>query len=315
MNLYNSIDELWLDVITDLVNARPQKSRDGGTREIIGWSGQLTTCEHPWLTNPRRALSVPYAAAELVWYLSGSDSVKMMEPYAPSYGSYVGGGDTAYGGYGKRLNRNKLLEVCAEILSEAPESRQVVALIWEPKDIDAARRRQADIPCTISLQFLLRDKRLHCVTNMRSNDAWLGLPYDVFCFTSIQRLLAGQIGMIPGTYTHNVGSMHLYDRNYNAATQAQRSMIQEKLVWFNDINDCLTNVHEVIAAEKLYRDSGHEFKNRWTSSSKLGPMLSDLIEVFRCFWAGAYPGPHQFNSIQFQRGMEAWKRNTDDSQS
>jgi len=48
---------------------------------------------------------------------------------------------------------------------------------------------------------------------MRSNDAWLGLPYDVFCFTTLQKIVAAALGIECDWYQHQVGSMHLYGRN------------------------------------------------------------------------------------------------------
>jgi thymidylate synthase len=32
------------------------------------------------------------------------------------------------------------------------------------------------------------------VTTMRSNDAYLGLPHDVFCFTMLQEIIARSLG-------------------------------------------------------------------------------------------------------------------------
>ena len=45
---------------------------------------------------------------------------------------------------------------------------------------------------------------------MRSNDAWLGFPYDVFTFTTIQKILANCLGLRAGRYVHLVGSFHIY---------------------------------------------------------------------------------------------------------
>ncbi len=46
---------------------------------------------------------------------------------------------------------------------------------------------------------------------MRSNDAFLGLPHDVFAFTFIQELVARSLGVKLGVYSHFVGSLHLYE--------------------------------------------------------------------------------------------------------
>ena len=51
-------------------------------------------------------------------------------------------------------------------------------------------------------------------TYMRSNDLWMGFPYDVFQFTCLQTLLAMELDVELGTYTHVAGSLHLYERDY-----------------------------------------------------------------------------------------------------
>ncbi len=54
---------------------------------------------------------------------------------------------------------------------------------------------QKEIPCTTTLQFFVRNERLDMVTTMRSNDAYLGLPHDVFCFTMLQEIIARSLGL------------------------------------------------------------------------------------------------------------------------
>jgi thymidylate synthase len=52
---------------------------------------------------------------------------------------------------------------------------------------------------------------------MRSNDAFMGLPHDVFAFTFIQELVARSLGVELGIYRHLVGSLHLYDTDRSKA--------------------------------------------------------------------------------------------------
>lgn len=54
---------------------------------------------------------------------------------------------------------------------------------------------------------------------MRSNDAFKGLPHDVFAFTMIQELVARSLGVELGTYKHAVGSLHLYDEDRDKAEE------------------------------------------------------------------------------------------------
>jgi thymidylate synthase len=50
---------------------------------------------------------------------------------------------------------------------------------------------------------------------MRSNDIAIGMLYDVFNFTMLQELLAVELDVELGTYTHMVGSLHIYEKSYN----------------------------------------------------------------------------------------------------
>lgn len=68
--------------------------------------------------------------------------------------------------------------------------------------------------CTLNLQFFVREGKVELHVNMRSNDIWLGFPYDVFNFTSLQRYVASALQLPAGEYVHHVGSMHLYERHY-----------------------------------------------------------------------------------------------------
>jgi thymidylate synthase len=54
-------------------------------------------------------------------------------------------------------------------------------------------------------------------TTMRSNDVWLGLPYDVFTATILHELMAGWLGADLGEYHHHVDSLHVYERDLDKA--------------------------------------------------------------------------------------------------
>ena len=97
------------------------------------------------------------------------------------------------------------------LLDRDPHSRQAVISVFDStRDLDRAKR---DIPCTIAIQFLTHGMTLEARTTMRSNDLWLGTPYDLIQFSVLQASVAQALGLEPGKYTHSVGSLHLYDRD------------------------------------------------------------------------------------------------------
>lgn len=55
------------------------------------------------------------------------------------------------------------------------------------------------------------------IVTMRSNDAFMGLPHDVFCFTMLQEIVARSLNREVGAYRQFTGSMHLYERNREVA--------------------------------------------------------------------------------------------------
>jgi thymidylate synthase len=117
------------------------------------------------------------------------------------------------GAYGPRLHPQ--WEYIIKSLKESSESRQAVSTIWTPSPLNSK-----DIPCTISMQWLIRKGLLHCTVNMRSSDVWLGIPYDFFSFSQVTNVLSATVGVPVGSITMNLASSHLYLNNEKAALEA-----------------------------------------------------------------------------------------------
>ena len=175
------------------------------------------------LTNPRARLSrsetrgkMFSALGEFLWYLSYSDDLDFISYYIDFYKKLYPNGGPVTGAYGPRLKSPSGQDQNLNVLNvlSRPDSRRAVIQIFAATDIVIDHR---DTPCTCTLQFFRRDERLHLMAHMRSNDVYLGLPHDVFSFTMIQELLARKLGLEVGIYKHAVGSLHLYDRNRDAA--------------------------------------------------------------------------------------------------
>jgi thymidylate synthase len=124
---------------------------------------------------------------------------------------------TVRSGYGERLcwlDGVNQLETVIALLKERPTSRRAVIQLFRAADLE---KNYASIPCTCTLQFLARDGLLHMFVSMRSNDAYVGLPHDVFAFTMLQELVARSVGLEVGEYKHFAGSLHLYEADVHSA--------------------------------------------------------------------------------------------------
>jgi len=249
---YNNLNHLWLDTLRRIMVAGNKlDSRAGKTKEILGFQAILTNpLNNILLRFPERKFSLSYACAEMLWYLSMTNKIDMIEAYAPSYKNFAEDG-IAYGAYGHRWknspgfiqedtaffhpNGRNQLDALIHLLKTNPNTRQAIITCWDSGDLlHAIIGNHKDLPCTISLKFFVRNGKLHLIADMRSNDAWLGLPYDVFCFTTLQRIVAAECKLQLGTYIHQAGSEHVYEKNY--------AKINKILGWTNyrmpDHNDC-----------------------------------------------------------------------------
>ena len=226
MRTFVSANSLWEAAIRDCLAAGAWRgSRVGDCREVIGWAGALHGVGSSFVTNPAREMSPHFAAAELLWFLAGSNDPAWMTPFAPSYADKYADGGVVVGGYGGRLGAlgaGGQLDRAASLLRNHPGTRRCVVPLWDKADLRLADDPAApkDLPCAVALEFLLREDGLHMVAMIRSNDVWLGMPYDVHTFATLQRLVAACVGVRPATYTHMVGSLHLYDRHERRAEAA-----------------------------------------------------------------------------------------------
>lgn len=103
------------------------------------------------------------------------------------------------------------------LLTKDKDSRQAIMNIHRPSDRHEGNK---DVPCTLSLQFFIRENKLHVIVNMRSNDIILGFTNDVFQFTMLQEAMLLELKKVYpelelGAYYHNAGSMHVYDRHFD----------------------------------------------------------------------------------------------------
>ena len=198
----------------------------GDNREILGVILRIS--------QPRARISrsesrdKPFSAlGELLWYLSGSETLEFIERYVSRYADDAVNG-ILEGAYGPRLvrMRNDIDQFASveALLKERPASKRAVVQLFNAEDIATHHK---EIPCTTTWQFLLRDGRLHMSVTMRSNDAYFGLPHDVFCFTMIQEMMARRLGAELGEYLQYVSSMHVYDSKLEAMAEYVNEGVQQ----------------------------------------------------------------------------------------
>ena len=215
------------------------------TRELLNYNITLTDPRNRVITFPERKTSTKYLLGEFIWYLSGSADPQGILPYAKFWDGIRNSGaqpgyeaGTINSNYGTRLFGHSRLNAFKQFhdlhpafepinqwqatiaaLTADKDSRQAVMSIHVPSDRHAGNK---DVPCTFTLQWFIRENRLHLIVNMRSNDIILGFTNDVFQFTMLQEAMMLELRKVHpdlqlGFYYHNAGSMHIYDRHFEMA--------------------------------------------------------------------------------------------------
>jgi thymidylate synthase len=268
------------------------------------------------LTNPRARLSrtetkgrLFSCLGELLWYLAGTKNLKFISYYLSRYQEESEDGRSVYGGYGPRLfgkRKNQVANILA-LLRRGGDSRRAVIQLFDSNDISKPHK---EIPCTCTLQFMLRQRRLHMLTNMRSNDAFLGLPHDLFAFTMFQEIIARTLGAELGAYYHTVGSLHLYEKDREKARRYLKEGWQPTAAVMPPLPkaDPWGPISKVLKAERAIRH-GHSIKIADLNLQSYWEDLVRLLQIFRHFKTGEI---EQISRLKHEMSVHAYDVYIDD---
>ncbi len=219
-------NDLFYNACYELYN-NPQfetESRDLKIRELLNVSLVLKNPRHRIVTFPQRSLSLKYLAGELAFYFSASNKLKFIAYYSKVWEERSDNHKTVNSCYGRKLlgdkNRHNLtqFEYSMTQLMLDRDTRKAVMIIY---DKHSANLNTNDNPCTMYLQFFIRKNKLILITNMRSNDLWSRLSYNLPFFTILQELMLIRLqqeekfnSLELGPYVHNTGSLYLYEKDF-----------------------------------------------------------------------------------------------------
>ena len=269
---FKSQEHLYLNALKNVLNNGSEKiDRTGtGTLSIFGHQIQydisqfvplLTTKKVPWKT----------VIEELLWFCRGDTDVKILQKkgikiwdgntsreFLDKQGLYNYQEGILGPGYGwqwrhfgaeysqafadtslcdtSKIGGFDQLKHIEDLLKNDPFSRRIVLSAWNPPDFS----KTALVPCHMFLQFSVEkkgsDNILNCMFTMRSNDIFLGNPFNIFSYTVLTYILAKKCNMIPGKLIISVGDLHLYKNHLEPAfKQLTRTPRPSPILSINDI--------------------------------------------------------------------------------
>lgn len=115
-------------------------------------------------------------------------------------------------------------------LEEDSSDTSCVTLAWDDKLV-----RLASLPpCHYAFQLVTRNDYLDCILHQRSADMLLGVPFNVFEYALLTRLVANTLGLRAGSLIHAIGDAHIYKNHLKAAEELlTRPLIPSPFVPFS----------------------------------------------------------------------------------
>lgn len=250
-----SLAEIYEELYRNKHFYKDSNPRGKRTKEIIAPTLYLHNPRNRIAYNPIRRFGFKYAFVESLMLFDNAKDLKYFLHYNKNMAKFSDDGYTLYGSYGYRIA--DYIKLVIDKLKNDNDTRQAVLPILRVEDSFVKTK---DIPCTLSLQFLIRDNRLNMITNMRSNDIILGLPYDIFIFTTLQEIIANELEIDLGWYIHRPASLHLYEEHFDLFEDIGENFVNVQIT-----NNC--KYDEWVKIKDAYKNSIEDAK--WDNSKEI----------------------------------------------
>lgn len=203
-----------------LTHGEQKEDRTGvGTISTFGLQMRFPLQPHfPLLTTKRLHLkSIIY---ELLWFLRGETNVRWLQKRGVSIWDEWARSDGDLGPvYGRQWRRWKApdgkeidqLAGVIESLRTHPHSRRHVVVAWNPADVGD----MALPPCHALFQFNVTNGKLSCQLYQRSGDMFLGVPFNIACYSLLTMMMAQIVNLQPGEFIHTLGDAHIYLNHFD----------------------------------------------------------------------------------------------------
>ncbi|MCA4158017.1 thymidylate synthase [Priestia megaterium] len=282
----NNFSEIYLKLLSEAISKEIKitDSRNGPVKDLGPAYFEVTNKD--LLRLPileKRALNPFFALTEFSWMISGSNDLGPLNYFVRDFNEFSDDGSTLNGAYGYRL-RNlhgvDQLEKAIKILKEDKFTRRVVLTMWHVDDLGSISK---DIPCNVSLMFKIRNNLLDMTVINRSNDLFLGVPYNVVIFYLLQCYIAKKLGCKVGVQRHFTDSLHLYSKHLQRVQTIVENNSLEKIKYLYekfekvDLLSYIDEDHKNIL-NREYKKTKNPYKN-FFDSHEIYKMSSDYYKA------------------------------------
>jgi len=239
-----------------------------GSSRVVEVLNDTTTFNNPYyikITNEKRKANVKYAILEFMWYLSKDTRIGNIGKAASIWKDIANSDGRVSSNYGPSLHLG--WDRTINELTRFPDSRRAVIPIYDGKRAEWYDIK--DVPCTMFVQFLIRDNKLHMVWNMRSSDLIFGFCNDIAVGMLFMQMMHNELcdydvfkHLKLGDFTYNTSSLHIYDTHWDllwAPSEELFSNISEekyelkaRVTWDKLMEDGMLLSTKDITIEQIY---------------------------------------------------------------
>ena len=228
----------YLTLLQDVMESGVEKGdRTGtGTRSVFGRQLRYDLAEgFPLLTTKK--LHIRSILHELLWFLSGETNIKYLQDNGVSiwnaWATESGELGPVYGAQWRNwpgADGQVFDQVAALVdsLKNNPDSRRHIINGWNvallPDETkkpweNAEAGLMALPPCHLLYQFYVANGKLSTSLYLRSNDLFLGNPYNTASLAFLTHMLAQQCDLEVGEIVMSIGDAHIYSNHFDQANE------------------------------------------------------------------------------------------------
>ena len=166
---------------------------------------------------------------EMLWFLRGETNVQFLnENGVKIWNDWADDQGELGPVYGKQWRAWKSPEghhidqiaQVVESIKNNPTSRRHIVQAWNVAEID----KMALPPCHMFFQFYVANNTLSCSLYVRSNDLFLGAPFNIGQYALLTHMIAQQCDLEPGDLIYTIGDAHIY---MNHLDQVEEQLTRE----------------------------------------------------------------------------------------
>lgn len=155
-----------------------------------------------------------------IWQMQSNDVRKLQDMNVHIWDEWMQEDGTIGKAYGYQLAKYKQVDNLIKTIKEDPTSRRMITTLWNIEDLP----EMALQPCAFQTLWNINKGKLNCMLTIRSNDWFLGNPFNVAQYAALVYMIAQVTNYKPGRLTVCINDAHIYE-NHIPQIQEQLGLV------------------------------------------------------------------------------------------